>query len=115
MRLLSILAGIMFPTGALLTHELLMSPELVDQTILACCKISFHKVARIIHDVGTALKVPIPMDRVIFDVPDELLEPLEEDMELIVDRIKALIKSGRLQSQGNIDQWRYCEIRLTGK
>jgi Protein of unknown function len=88
-----------------------MSPELVDQTILACCKPQFLKVARIIVDVATALKVPMPMERLFID--EALEEPTEVDF--IADRIKALVKAGTLESAGNLDRWRYSEIRLTGK
>ena len=31
------------------------------------------------------------------------------------DRIKALVKAEKLESAGDIDRWRYSEIRLTGK
>jgi hypothetical protein len=72
-----------------------MSPDLVDQTILACCKPQFLKVARIIRDVATALK--------------------RQDVDFIADRIKALVKAERLESAGNLDRWGYSEVRLTGK
>ena len=77
-----------------------MTPDLVDQAILACCKPQFLKVARILGDVAVALKVPIDVDR---------------DLDFISDRIKALVKAGRLESQGDLDRWRYSEIRLAGK
>jgi hypothetical protein len=77
-----------------------MTPDLVDQAILACCKPQFLKVARILGDVAVALKVPIDVDR---------------DLDFISDRIKALVKAGRLKSQGDLDRWRYSEIRLAGK
>jgi hypothetical protein len=77
-----------------------MTPDLVDQAILACCKPQFLKVARILGDVAVALKVPIDVDR---------------DLDFVSDRIKALVKAGRLESQGDLDRWRYSEIRLAGK
>ena len=92
-----------------------MPPDLVDQTILACCKPQFLKVARIIIDVATALKVPMPMERLIIDVPKALEKPTETEADFIADRIKALVKAKRLESAGNLDRWRYSEIRLTGK
>jgi hypothetical protein len=92
-----------------------MSPELVDQTILTCCKPQFLKVARVIVDVATALKVPIPMERLFVDVPETLEEPMGTEVDFISDRIKALVKAERLESAGNLDRWRYSEIRLTGK
>ena len=91
-----------------------MSPELVDQTILACCKPQFLKVARIILDVAKALKVPKPLDERLF-IDDTLENPMGTKVDFIADRIKALVKAGTLQSAGNLDRWRYSEIRLTGK
>ena len=75
-----------------------MSPDLIDQTILAHCKSQFRKVARIVGDVAIALKVPMDVDK-----------------DFIADRIKALVKAERLQSQGNLDRWRFSEIRLPEK
>jgi hypothetical protein len=75
-----------------------MSPELVDQTILSCCKLQFLKVALVVGDVAVALKVPIDVNK-----------------DFIADRIKALVKAGRLESQGNLDRWRFSEIRLPEK
>jgi hypothetical protein len=91
-----------------------MSPELVDQTILASCKPKFLKVARVIVEVATALKVPMPMEGLFVDdlkTPEELMGT---DVGFIADRIKALVKAERLESAGNLDRWRYSEIRLTG-
>jgi hypothetical protein len=91
-----------------------MSPELVDQTILACCKPQFLKVASIIIDVATALKVPKPLsDRLFFDEAPEM--PTDTEVDFIADRIKALAKAGALEPAGNLDRWRYSEIRLAGK
>jgi XRE family aerobic/anaerobic benzoate catabolism transcriptional regulator len=72
-----------------------MSADLVDHTILAHCKPRFLKVALIVGNVAIALKVP-----------------MDEDKGFIADRIKALVKAGRLQSQGDLDRWRFSEIRL---
>jgi hypothetical protein len=92
-----------------------MSPELVDQTILTCCKPQFLKVARIITDVATALRVPIPAERLFVDAPETFEKPIGLEVDFIADRIKALVKAERLESAGNLDRWRYSEIRLTGK
>jgi hypothetical protein len=92
-----------------------MSPELVDQTILACCKPRFHKVARIIIDVATALKVPLPMERIFVDPPETFEGPMDTGADFIAERIKALVKTERLEAAGNFDRWRYSEVRLTGK
>jgi hypothetical protein len=72
-----------------------MSPELVDQTILACCKPQFLKVIRIIGDIDRALK--------------------DVRADFVADRIKALVKAGRLEAAGNLNRWEASEIRLTGK
>ena len=91
-----------------------MSPELVDQTILAYCKPQFLKVARIILDVAKALKVPKPLDERLF-VDEALEKPAGTEVDFIAARIRALVKAGTLESAGNLDRWRYGEIRLTGK
>jgi hypothetical protein len=92
-----------------------MSPDLIDQTILASCKPQFLKVARVIIDVSKALNVPIPMERLLVDVPETFKAPPGTEVDFIADRIKALVEAGRLESAGNLDRWRYSEIRLTGK
>jgi Protein of unknown function len=92
-----------------------MSPELVDQTILTCCKPQFLKVARVIHDVATTLKVPLPKEGLFIDAPETLEAPTGRGVDFIADRIKALVKAERLESAGNLDRWRYSEIRLAGK
>jgi hypothetical protein len=91
-----------------------MSPDLVDQTILALCKPQFLKVARVIVDVATALKVPKPMVERLF-IDEALEKPMGTEVDFIADRIKALVKAERLQSQGNLDRWRFSEIRLPEK
>jgi hypothetical protein len=91
-----------------------MSPELVDQAILASCRPQFLKVARIILDVAKALKVPKPLDERLFI--DEVREkPMGTAVDFIADRIKALVNARTLESAGNLDRWRFSEIRLTGK
>jgi hypothetical protein len=86
-----------------------MAPDRIDQAILTCCKPRFRKVARILTDVAQALGMPLPMAERLYS--DEAPEgPTEVD--LIADRIKALIKAGTLESQGDLDRWRFSEIRL---
>ncbi len=56
----------------------------------------------------------MPMEGLFVDdlkTPDELMGT---DVGFIADRIKALVKAERLESAGNLDRWRYSEIRLTG-
>jgi hypothetical protein len=91
-----------------------MSPDLVDQTILALCKPQFLKVARVIVDVATALKVPKPMMERLF-IDETLEKPMGTEVDFIADRIKALVKAERLESAGNLDRWRHSEIRLPEK
>jgi hypothetical protein len=114
MRLLSILSGIMFPNVRTLTLGCTMSPELVDQTILACCKPHFLKVARVIIDVAKALAVPQPeSERLLTD--EELEERMRMEEDFIAGRIKALVETGGLEGAGNLDRSRHSEVRLTGK
>jgi hypothetical protein len=91
-----------------------MSPELVDETILACCRPQSLKVASIIIDVATALKMPVPMERLFIDVPETFEKPIGADVDFIADRIKALVKAKRLEAAGNLDRWRFSEIWLPG-
>ena len=104
----------MFPIALTLTPRCMMSPELVDRTVVACCKPQFHKVARIIVDVATALKVPKPLDERLF-VDEASEKPMGTAVDFIADRIKALVKAGTLESAGNLDRWRFSEIRLPEK
>jgi hypothetical protein len=94
-----------------------VSPDLIDQAILAACKPQSLKVARIIGDVAKALKLPILQAPGFADAPDEREEPRGRypEADLIVDRIKALVKAKKLESAGHLDWWRNSEIRLTGK
>ena len=91
-----------------------MSPDEVDQAILAFCKPQFLKVARIILDVAKALKVPKPLDERLF-IDDTLENPMGTKVDFIADRIKALVKAKKLESAGNLDGWGSSEIRLSKK
>jgi hypothetical protein len=66
----------------------MIPPEQVDQAILASCTPQFRKVSQ-------ALKLPEGTK-----------------LDFISDRIKALVKAERLESQGNLDRPRFSEIRL---
>ena len=92
-----------------------MSPDEVDQAILAFCKPQFLKVARDIMDVATALKVPFPMERIFIAVPKAHEKPMGTDVDFIADRIKALVKAKKLESAGNLDGGGSSEIRLSKK
>ncbi len=92
-----------------------MSPDQVDQAILAFCKPQFLKVARVIWDVATAFKVPFPVERLFIDLPEALEKPMRTDVDFIADRIKALVKAKKLESAGHLDGWGTSEIRLPKK
>jgi Protein of unknown function len=88
-----------------LTPEDAMSPELVDQAILAQCRPHFYKVARVIGRAAQDLNLAGELTR----------KEKEKDMQFILDRIKALVKAKKLESVGDLDRWINSEIRLTGK
>jgi hypothetical protein len=69
----------------------------------------------VIHDVATALKVPITIEGIYVDVPEALEKPVATEVDFIADRIRALVNAERLESARNLDRRRYSEIRLTGK
>jgi hypothetical protein len=75
-----------------------MSPELVDEAILAHCKPQFLKVAKIIYYVANGLE-----------------RSSEEAVYFMSDRIKALVAAERLEAAGNLDWWTYSEVRLAEK
>jgi hypothetical protein len=56
------------------------------------------KVARIVHDVAKALRLP-----------------RGRNVDFIGDRIKALAKAKKLELAGNLDRWDFSEIRLSEK
>jgi hypothetical protein len=89
-----------------------MSPDQIDEAILACCKLRFLKVLRIVREVETALNARVDAS---FDAPEGSPRGLNPELDLITDRIKALVKAKRLEAAGNLDRWGYSEIRLTGK
>jgi hypothetical protein len=76
-----------------------MSPELIDEAILAHCEPHFLKVLRVMYEAAKALGVSTDRKAHL----------------IIADRIKALVKAERLESAGNLDAWGYSEIRLRAK
>ncbi|WP_454914446.1 DUF3658 domain-containing protein [Variovorax gossypii] len=68
----------------------------IDSVLLADCATSWRKVARI---VGTALTKG---GEELADVP----------VGFFAQRVKALVESGKLESQGNLDHMRSSEVRL---
>jgi hypothetical protein len=74
--------------------------------------LGFTKVARITGEVTTALNARMDAP---FYAPEGSPRGLNPELDLIVDRIKALVKAKRLVSAGHVDRWGYSEIRLSGK
>jgi hypothetical protein len=70
---------------------------LVDSALMAECVTSWRKSARIVMG---AMKV---LDQTIPDLP----------VALFAQRIATLVKSGRLQSQGNLRHLRFSEVKLS--
>jgi hypothetical protein len=89
-----------------------MSPDQIDEAILACCKPQFLKVLRVISDVAKALNTGV---NVLSYGPEGVPRGVNPKLDLITDRVKALVKAKRLEAAGNLDRWGYSEIRLTGK
>jgi hypothetical protein len=73
-----------------------VSPSQIDELILSSTPTHWAKVAFVIGRVDQALR-------------EDLLESIE--LDAIAERIGALIREGRLASQGNVKNWRYSEIR----
>jgi hypothetical protein len=72
----------------------------IDAAILATVAPSWRKVAFI---VGRACQ----------RIGGEFAER-DDAYEMIASRIQALVREGRLTSQGDVTKWRYSEIRLPG-
>ena len=70
--------------------------ELIDETLLANSAASWRKVARV---VGTAMNT---LHKQFPGVPDGFY----------AQRVAALVQSGRLQAQGNLEYMRFSEVRL---
>jgi hypothetical protein len=94
--LLSIPPGIILPKRLHVTTEETMSPELVDQAILAQCRPQFYKVARVIVMVAKDIKVPHLMEGLLVDDLLTRKELKGTDVQFIADRIKALVKAKSL-------------------
>lgn len=70
--------------------------DLIDNLLLADCAPSWRKVARI---VGMAMTKG----------PEELAEV---PVGFLVQRMKMLVESGKLEASGNLDYMRFSEVRL---
>ena len=67
----------------------------IDAAILSAASDQWRKVALIIGNVVSRR------------------DEIAAESELVAKRIVALVKSGRLESQGDLSKWRYSEVRLT--
>jgi hypothetical protein len=75
-----------------------MTSTEIDNAILAIAQTSWRKVAMIIVKVAKSLGPDLPEG----DVGDDM----------VAERIEALVRAGRLVSQGDISRWRHSEVRL---
>jgi|HubBroStandDraft_4_1064222.scaffolds.fasta_scaffold29784_3 hypothetical protein len=69
----------------------------IDEAILSVTSTSWRKVARVIVMTGEILGENLPKG--------------EAGLDLVADRIEALIHDGRLLAQGDIKKWRHSEVR----
>jgi Protein of unknown function len=69
----------------------------IDEAILSVTPTSWRKVARVIVMTGEILGDNLPEG--------------EAGLDLVADRIEALIHDGRLLAQGDIKKWRHSEVR----
>lgn len=71
----------------------------LDQIILSFCSEHWQKVARIVAKTYEVLE-----ERGIAIVGDTA--------DKVDERLAALVRSDRLEAEGNIRRWRYSEVRL---
>lgn len=70
----------------------------IDDAILTVAREQWRKVAFIIATVVHACND----------------QAEEDDYNLVASRIAALVEDGRLESQGDLSNWRHSEVRLVG-
>ena len=75
-----------------------MSHPEIDKAILSVVEDRWLKVARIVGDVAKRLNLDWHRDK--------------EQIDLVLERIQALVSEGRLFSQGDLSRPRYSEVRL---
>jgi hypothetical protein len=78
-----------------------MTVPRIDDAILAAVGERWIKVAMVIAEVEKAMNSALPSG--------------DERLQVSSDRIESLVGSGSLASQGNVKNWRFSEIRRTGK
>jgi hypothetical protein len=76
-----------------------VSPEELDQLILARAQPHWRKVAYIIASIGHR----------------DMNAPTDEIYDALAARITALVKAGKLEAQGDLTDWRASEVRLSQK
>ncbi len=74
-----------------------LSDSQIDEAILSVTATSWRKVARVIVMTAEILGDNLPKD--------------EAGLDLVANRIEALVHDGRLLGQGDIKKWRYSEVR----
>ena len=74
-----------------------VTAEQIDQFILATFGSRFSKVAKVIATTADGLGIST--------------EEGDPGLDLIAERIEALVADGRLISQGNLKKWRFSEVR----
>jgi hypothetical protein len=72
-----------------------MLPEDLDGLILACCRPEWRKVAFVVANVGQSLK-----------------GAADTEYATIAARTGMLVEAGKLEVQGDFDDWRASEVRL---
>jgi hypothetical protein len=75
-----------------------MTSAVIDSAILAVAQTSWRKVAMVIAKAAERLGPTLPAG--------------DFGYEMIAQRVEALVKVGRLASQGELSRWRYSEVRL---
>jgi hypothetical protein len=74
-----------------------MSTSRLDEAILASVGERWTKVAMVIVKVADAMADALP--------------PEDDGYQIIWQRIEDLVLNGRLIAQGNIEKWRFSEVR----
>jgi hypothetical protein len=75
-----------------------MNSAEIDEAVLAVAQTSWRKVAMIIVKAAERLGPALPAGDSVY--------------EMIAQRVEALVKAGRLASQGELSRWRHSEVRL---
>jgi hypothetical protein len=77
-----------------------MTVPRIDDAILAAVGERWTKVSMVIAKVEKAMNSALPSG--------------DERLQVISDRIENLLASGSLVSQGNVENWRFSEVRRSG-